>query len=187
MNAHFTIEDTPLPDLKVVARKVTADNRGSFERLFCDEELAVVLENRRILQINRTLTLRRGSVRGMHYQRPPHAEMKFVSCIRGEILDVAVDLRAGSKTFLRSHSEVLSCANVRMMVIPEGFAHGFQALTDDCELIYLHTARYDPRSEGGLHPLDPALGIKWPLEITEISQRDTAHEMIGANYRGVDQ
>ena len=119
------------------------------------------------MQINHTLTGRRGTVRGMHYQRPPHAETKFISCLRGEVFDVAVDLRHDSPTFLRWHAEVLSAENHRTLVVPEGFAHGFQTLAEDCELLYLHTAAFAADSEGALNANDPRpilddefLGIK---------------------------
>ena len=97
------------------------------------------------------MTASRGTVRGMHFQHPPHAETKFVSCLRGEVFDVAVDLRNGSPTFLHWHAEILSADNHRTLVIPEGFAHGFQTLSDDCEMLYFHTAAYNPEAEGGLN------------------------------------
>jgi len=131
------------------------------------------------------MTARKGTVRGMHFQRPPHAEMKLVSCVRGEVFDVAVDLRRGSPTFLRWHAERLSADNNRALLIPQGFAHGFQALTDDAELIYCHSAAYDAASEGGLNPRDPRLAIAWPLPITELSARDAQAAMLDAAFTGM--
>ena len=136
-----------------------------------------------IAQINHTFTQRQGTVRGMHFQRAPHAEMKLVNCIRGTVFDVAVDLRASSETFLRWHAEELTPDNGRSLLIPEGFAHGFQALSDDCELVYLHSAAYAPGAEAGVNPLDPRLGVCWPLPITEMSTRDAGHPMLN-HYRG---
>ena len=185
MSSRFAIFDTPLPGLKVIERQAIGDSRGFLERLFCAQELHILLFNKSIAQINHTLTAKRGTVRGMHFQHPPHAEIKFVSCLRGEVFDVAVDLRQGSSTFLRWHAEVLSAENHKTLVVPEGFAHGFQTLTDNCELLYLDTAAYQPGAEGGINARDPMLSIRWPRDITELSPRDAAHPMLSADFRGV--
>ena len=111
--------------------------------------------------------------------------MKLVTCIRGEVWDVAVDLRSDSPTFMHWHAEHLSAANGRALLIPEGFAHGFQALSDDVELLYAHTRSYIAEAEGGLNPKDSNLGITWPLEITEISDRDSRHPLITPEFKGV--
>src|SRR3569833_1669745 len=121
----------------------------------------------------------------MHFQRTPHAEMKLVSCVRGEVFDVAVDLRRSSPNFHTWHAERLSAENCRAMLIPQGFAHGFQALTDDAELIYCHSAAYDAVSEGGINPRDPKLAIGWPLPIAEMSARDAAAPMLDASFTGL--
>jgi dTDP-4-dehydrorhamnose 3,5-epimerase len=110
----------------LIERHPVGDERGYLERLFCEDELAPLLEGRRIVQINRTYTAKAGTVRGMHFQYPPHAETKLVSCLRGEALDVAIDLRRNSTTLLSWHAERLSAANHRTFLIPEGFAHGLQ-------------------------------------------------------------
>lgn len=185
MSARFDIALTPFSGLKVLKRKGIGDSRGWFERMFCIDELRDVLGERSVRQINRTLTQKKAIVRGMHFQRPPCPEMKFVSCLRGEVFDVAVDLRHGSSTFLQWHAEVLSAENRKTLIIPEGFAHGFQTLTDDCEMFYLHTATYDPAAESGLNPKDPALAIDWPLWIAEMSARDSVHPAIAKNFAGV--
>jgi dTDP-4-dehydrorhamnose 3,5-epimerase len=178
MSTRFDILATSFAGLRVLQRKPVGDSRGYLERLFCNDELQALAPGKPIVQINRTVTAGRGTVRGMHYQRPPHAETKFVSCLRGEVFDVALDLRHDSPTFLRWHAEVLSADNHKTLVIPEGFAHGFQTLTDDCEMLYLHTAAYQPRAEGGLHAQDPRLAIKWPLGVAVLSERDAAHAML---------
>lgn len=147
--------------------------------------MAAGVSSKPLVQVNHTLTRRRGTVRGMHFQWPPHAETKFVSCLAGEILDVAVDLRRHSPTFLRWHGEILSVANQRSLLIPEGFAHGFQALTDDCELLYLHTAAYAPGAEGALNALDPRLAIAWPLPVTDRSERDCLHALVADDFEGL--
>jgi dTDP-4-dehydrorhamnose 3,5-epimerase len=139
-----------------------------------------------IAQINHTLTRRVGAVRGMHFQWPPHAETKLVSCLRGEVFDVAVDLRRHSPTFLQWHAEVLSPANQRSFLIPEGFAHGFQALAADCELVYVHSAPYVPEAEGAVSVRDPGLKIAWPLAISELSERDGRHPFLTPQFEGID-
>ena len=183
--SRFTILDTPLAGLKLIERQQLGDSRGFLERLFCAEELAAAGWRKSVVQINHTLTQKAGTVRGMHFQRPPHAEVKLVTCLRGTIWDVAVDLRAGSATFLQWHAEELSSANHRALLIPEGFAHGFQALSDDCELLYLHSAAYKPEAEAGLNPKDTMLSIAWPLAITEMSARDGQHPMMDHQFKGV--
>ena len=179
MSTRFDLLDTPLSGLRVLQRKPIGDSRGYLERLFCAEELQALVPGKGIAQINHTLTANRGTVRGLHFQHPPHAETKFVSCLRGEVFDVAVDLRDNSPTFLRWHAEVLSADNHKTLVIPEGFAHGFQTLTDDCEMLYFHTAAYQPGDEDGLNAQDPRLTIRWPLPIAGLSPRDVSHAMIG--------
>ena len=175
----------PLAGLQLVERTCIGDARGFLSRLFCARELAGAEWTSCIAQVNHSLTAKRATVRGMHFQRPPHAEMKLVSCIRGEVWDVAVDVRAGSPTFLKWHSERLSADNGRAMLIPQGFAHGFQTLTDDAELLYCHSAEYCPAAEAGLNPRDPRLGIDWPLVITELSSRDSAHPWVDDGFEGV--
>ncbi len=181
----FTIHELPLPGLKVVERQNLGDPRGFLSRMFCAEELAAAGWTSPIAQINLTRTLQRGTVRGMHYQHPPHAEMKLVNCLRGAVLDIAVDLRSGSPTFLQWQAEELSAENRRSMLIPEGFAHGFQTLTDDCELLYFHSEIHVPGSEGALSALDPRLNIGWPLEVTEMSERDRLHPRLTDQFTGL--
>jgi dTDP-4-dehydrorhamnose 3,5-epimerase len=185
MSSRFDTLDTPLAGLRILQRKPLGDSRGYLERLFCSEELQALVPDRHIVQINHTLTANCGTVRGMHFQRPPHAEIKFVSCLHGEVFDVAVDLRDNSPTFLRWHAEVLSADNHKTLVIPEGFAHGFQTLTDDCEMLYFHTAPYQASAEGGLNALDPRLAIQWPLPVAGLSPRDAAHPLLGNDLTGV--
>ncbi|WP_217429676.1 dTDP-4-dehydrorhamnose 3,5-epimerase family protein [Sphingomonas bacterium] len=177
--------DTPLAGLKLVTRAMRGDERGFLSRLYCADELAGAGFDRPIAQINQTLTRAPGLIRGMHFQHAPHAEDKFVSVLRGEVLDVAVDLRAGSPTFLRWHAERLSAENRRSFFIPRGFAHGFQTLTADCELFYLHTCRYAPEAEGGLNPFDPRLAISWPLPAADVSARDRNHPMLTVDFAGI--
>ena len=164
--------------LVAVRRERLADARGALSRLFCAQELAAAGWTGPVAQINHTLTSRRGTVRGMHYQREPHAEAKLVSCLRGAVWDVAIDLRRGSPTWLQSRAVELSADNLCALLIPPGFAHGFQALTDDVELLYVHSAAHAPAFEAGLHPQDPALALVWPLEVALLSDRDRSHPFI---------
>jgi dTDP-4-dehydrorhamnose 3,5-epimerase len=183
--SRFTIRDTPIADLKLVERQQLGDSRGFLSRLFCADELAVAGWHKPIIQINQTFTQKQGTMRGMHFQRPPHAEMKLVTCLRGAVWDVAVDLRAGSPTFMQWHAEELSAANHRALLIPDGFAHGFQSLSGDCERIYLHSEAYAPEAEAGLNPQDPMLSISWPLAISELSARDAQYPMLDHQFKGV--
>jgi dTDP-4-dehydrorhamnose 3,5-epimerase len=183
--SRFAIEKISIEGLQVIQRQPIGDDRGYLERIFCSDELKKIIGQRSIVQINHSLTEKAGTLRGLHFQHPPFAEMKFVSCLRGEVFDLAVDLRKDSPTFLQWHAEVLTEANHKTFVIPEGFAHGFQTLTDDCELLYLHTAAYAPDTEAGLNALDPRLAIAWPMSISERSVRDQQHAMLTSEYAGV--
>lgn len=183
--SRFDFIPTPLTGLKLVQRKVIEDQRGYLSRFYCADEFRLAGINKPIAQINHTLTRKKGAVRGLHFQQSPHAEIKMVSCLRGEIWDVAVDLRRDSPTFLQWHGEILTAANRKSMLIPEGYAHGFQALTEDCELIYLHAAAYHPEAEGALNVADPRLNITWPLQIDDLSVRDRTHPFINQYFQGV--
>lgn len=179
------ITHLPLAGLKLITRHRLGDSRGSFSRLFCGEELASAGWTKPIAQINLTVTPKVGTVRGMHFQQAPRSEMKLVTCLRGEVYDVAVDLRHGSPTFLSWHGEMLSADNNRAMLIPEGFAHGFQAMTDDVELLYCHSAPYAAGLEGGAQPVDPLLGINWPMPIAKLSARDSSHPLLTLSFSGI--
>jgi dTDP-4-dehydrorhamnose 3,5-epimerase len=174
MSARFDVRPTALPGVVALARHRLGDDRGFLERLYCADDLAPILGGRRIAQANRTLTRSRGTLRGLHFQRPPRAETKLVACVRGAVFDVAVDVRRGSPTFLGWHAQVLSPETGETLVIPEGFAHGFQSLTDDVEMLYLHTAPHAPASEGGLNARDPRVAIPWPEPVALLSDRDAA-------------
>jgi dTDP-4-dehydrorhamnose 3,5-epimerase len=184
--SRFSIHGTPLAGLKLIERKPIGDERGFLQRLFCQESFESLLGGKTIRQVNHTVTRKAGTIRGMHFQYPPNSEIKIVSCLKGKVWDVAVDLRKGSPTFLKYHAVTLSEDMPYSCFIPEGFAHGFQALTLDCKLIYFHTADYDVASEGMLNALDPALGIQWPVVITERSMRDEQHAMLPDSFAGVE-
>ena len=180
-----TAQPGPISGICLATSRVIGDARGEFARLFDLELLSEVHGARPILQINRSITRQPGTVRGLHYQTAPALEAKWVRCLRGRVLDVAVDLRRGSHTFLQHFAIELSPDTAQALFIPEGCAHGFQVLEQDSELLYLHTARYDPAHEGGLRCDDPALDIAWPLPITGLSQRDANHPLISATFEGI--
>ena len=179
------IHRTPIAGLVLVESTLQTDERGFFTRLYCQKELGELVGERQIVQINQSSTRTVGAVRGLHYQREPYAEMKLVRCIKGKVWDVAVDLRASSSTFLHWHAEELSAENAYMMVSPEGFAHGFQVLEQDSELVYLHTAFYVPAAEGGIRPTDPELPIAWPLAPQDLSDRDLNHPLLTSEFTGL--
>ena len=183
--SRLIVSNLPLDGLKLIERRNMGDRRGFLVRLFCAEELEESGWSQNVAQINLTYTARRGTVRGMHYQTPPHAEMKLVSCIRGQIWDVAVDLRADSPTYLQWQAEILSSENNRAMLIPEGFAHGFQTLTNDVELVYCHSVNHNPAAEATLNCKDSRLAIPWPLDIVELSSKDAMQSMLDSDFKGV--
>jgi dTDP-4-dehydrorhamnose 3,5-epimerase len=156
----------------VLRKKSRADSRGSFVRAFSAEGLRPVGWERPVQQVNFSSTSKRGTIRGMHFQTAPDSEMKLVTCARGAIFDVIVDVRPESSTFGQWCSVELSDANDYSVVIPAGCAHGFQTLTDDVELVYVHDQGYSLSAESGVNPFDVALNISWPLAVTEVSPRD---------------
>jgi dTDP-4-dehydrorhamnose 3,5-epimerase len=166
------VHATPLAGLWEIETTPHGDSRGRFTRIFCADELAGISAPLRFVQTNLSRTERCGTVRGLHFQRAPALESKLIRCLRGRVFDVAVDLRAGSASFGRWFGLELSQDNERQIFIPGGFAHGFQTLSDDAELLYQHTAPHSPDCEGGLLFSDPALAIDWPLPVTLVSARD---------------
>jgi len=183
--AQFDFIHTPLDGVILVQRKVNVDHRGFLSRFYCANEFQDAGIDKPIVQINQTFTENKGSVRGLHFQYSPYAEAKIVSCLKGEIFDVVVDLRSNSPTFLHWHGEILSEKNRKTLIIPEGFAHGIQTLVEDCELIYLHTAAYHPEAKGALNVFDPRLNIIWPLPVKNLSEQDCAHPFMNQDYQGV--
>ena len=177
--------NTKLPGVLVVETAPLVDQRGAFARWFCEKELGAIMARRHIAQVNYSRTSRAGALRGFHYQHAPHAEMKLIRCINGRVFDVAVDLRHGSTTFLRWHAEELTPANGRMLVIPEGCAHGFQAMEAGSDLLYLHTALYAPDAEGGVRFDEPRIGVSWPMPVVDLSQRDNSFPVLDAGFSGI--
>ena len=177
--------ETSLKGAFIIKPQAYEDRRGVFERIFCEKEFKEINHSTKLVQINYSLTNRKGTVRGMHYQNPPMAETKLVKCLRGSIYDVIIDLRKGSDTFLKWYGETLSSKNRRMIYIPEGFAHGFQTLEKNCELLYFHTKFYSPDYEKAIRFDDPRVGINWLTDITETSKRDKSHPLLPEHYKGI--
>ena len=171
---------TSLAGAMLIDVEPTADSRGLFARTFCAREFVAHGLEPAIAQASVSVNARKGTVRGMHFQYPPHAETKVVRCVRGAILDVVVDLRPESPTYLRHLAVELSADNRRSLYVPRRFAHGFQVLADDTEISYLIGEFYTPDAQGGLHHADPALGIVWPLPVSELSARDAAWPLLAA-------
>lgn len=177
--------ETKIKDLFVIEYESFQDERGLFYRIYCKKELKFIGYAKDIVQINVSSNIKKGTLRGMHFQYPPKAEIKLIKCIKGSIYDVAIDLRKNSNTFLKWHSEILTAENMKTMYIPEGFAHGFQTLEPNCDVLYLHSEFYSPKYESGVRYNDPKLNITWPLEITAISKRDREHKLIDNNFRSI--
>ena len=185
MSGRFERIETAFAGLLLLRRRRIGDARGHLSRLFDAEDMAELEWPGGVAQVNETMTAKAGTVRGFHFQKPPFAEAKLVTCIRGRIVDIAIDIRRGSPTFLKSYAAELSAENASSLLIPQGFAHGIQALSDDVTLIYAHSAPYRGEAEGGLNPLDPALAIDWPLPPANISPRDQSHPLLDNTFTGL--
>ncbi len=177
--------ETLLKGSFTVSLQPIEDERGWFTRTYCKNEFAAIGHTKEWVQLNHSFTSKKGTIRGMHYQLQPFSEIKLVRCIAGAVYDVIIDLRKESTTFLQYFGVELSSANKKMIYIPEGFAHGFQALTDDCELLYHHSQFYLPGVEGGIKYDDAAINIKWPFANSMVSARDNQHKLIDFNFKGL--
>lgn len=191
MGQQLVVSDTPLTGVKSIASTSYVDERGSFSRWFCFQTLASVLPSgHQIRQINHSVNLRTGTVRGMHFQTSASTgpdvigEYKLVRCIRGKVHDVVLDLRRDSHTFGRHFSLELSEENQKMLLIPPGCAHGFQALDDNSQLLYLHTQDYQPALEAGVRVDDPQFNIQWPFPIQYLSERDQSFALFSELTQG---
>lgn len=175
----------PIEGLFTICLKQLSDERGLFARTFCKNEFRKIGFEKEFVQFNHSFNKHQGTIRGMHYQNPPFGETKLIRCIQGSVFDVAVDLRAGSPTFLQYYGAELSAKNMVSILIPEGFAHGFQALEDNTALIYHHTQYYTPAADAGVRYNDPALGIDWKLPPLMISEKDKVYKLIDNNFKGL--
>ncbi len=185
MDKKLNIVSTDIEGLYIVSPNVFNDERGSFSRVYCEEEMKDIFGNI-IKQINHSITKKKGTVRGLHYQYEPNSEVKMLKCISGAVLDVVVDIRKESPTFLQVFTMELTAQNKKMIYIPKGFAHGFQTLEDNTELLYLHSSIYKPSLEGALNVKDPLLNINWPLDIINLSKRDNEHKFLSAAFKGIE-
>jgi dTDP-4-dehydrorhamnose 3,5-epimerase len=176
---------TPLEGSYIIELSPIIDDRGWFARTYCKQEFEQIGHSSEWLQLNHSFTSKKGAIRGMHFQYPPHQEIKMVRCVAGKVFDVIIDLREGSPTLFKWFGTELSAANKRMLYIPMGFAHGFQTLADDCELIYHHSSYYTPGAEGGVRYNDARINIGWPLPVADISARDQAHPLLDDSFNGI--
>ena len=170
--------ETRLPGAYTVDLERRSDSRGYFGRAFCQREFESHGLETVMVQVNVGFSIRKGTLRGIHFQYPPHAEVKLVRATRGAVLDVIVDLRPESPTYLQHLSVELSADNERALYIPQRFAHGYQTLEDGAEVSYQTSEFYVPGADGGLAPLDPRLGIAWPLAVSEISEKDAGARLL---------
>ena len=181
----MTFQPTFINGLYVIELDLFRDERGWFARTFCKEEFKKAGFDNEWVQMNHSFTIQKGTLRGMHFQFPPYSEIKMVRCIAGSVFDVAIDLRKNSATFLQWFGIEISAENKKMILIPDGFAHGFQTLQNNCELIYHHTNFYTLEAEGGIKYNDPGIGIKWPLPVNEISKKDDNYAYLKENFKGI--
>jgi dTDP-4-dehydrorhamnose 3,5-epimerase len=170
--------DTALPGVKLIDMQPIADERGFFSRFWCRREMQEQGLPFEVAQINTSLNVNAGTVRGLHYQREPHAEAKIVSCTSGSVFDVAVDIRPHSEFYLQWYGVELNPNSNRLLYIPAGFAHGYQALDDNTRLLYLVSEFYKPDAELGLRYDDPQLKIDWPCEVTSVSEKDSQWPLV---------
>ncbi len=178
---------TPLETARLIELEKRGDARGFFARFFCEQEFAAEGLADSFLQVNNSLSANKGTLRGLHYQLPPAGEVKLVRCIRGAFWDVIVDLRPDSPSFGKWFGAELSSENRLMMYVPRGFAHAFITLTDDAEALYLVDAFYTPQAERGVRWNDPKIGIEWPIEPVEISDKDRAWPDLNAEFHGLER
>jgi len=168
----FAAQTTPIEGLMLLTRQQVGDHRGAFSRLFCADQLNKLGWPNGVMQSNYSQNAEPSTVRGLHFQHPPYAEAKLVTCVNGAVFDVAVDLRAGSNSFGRWFGAELTPQNGHSLLIPQGFAHGFQVLKPDTSMVYFHSENYLPEAEGGVRYDDPSLAINWPLPVANVSARD---------------
>lgn len=180
------IIESGIKGLFTLKAKALHDERGFFARTFCKKELAETGFNKDFVQFNHSFNKKAGTLRGMHFQKPPYAETKLIRCVQGAVYDVAVDIRKDSPTFLKWFATELSAENLTSILIPEGFAHGFQAMTDDAVLLYHHTAYYTPGADYGLRFDDPVLKINWPLPPYAVTEKDKNYPLTDTNFKGLD-
>lgn len=177
--------ETKLKGAYIIESIPIKDERGEFFRTYCKKDFEKIGSIKEFVQNNQSINNKKGTLRGLHYQIPFPGDCKLVRCINGRVLDIIVDLREGSETFLNHIMVELSSDNHKMIFIPERFAHGFITLEDNSKLIYQHTSYYDPEKEAGLLFNDPRLNIELPEEPVTISERDLSFSPITTNFKGI--
>jgi dTDP-4-dehydrorhamnose 3,5-epimerase len=185
MNKRFNFNKKNFYFKQEIKRKKLKDERGFFERLYCKKEFSTILKYKNIVQINRVNTKKKGTIRGMHYQKTFKKENKIVTCIKGRIFDVIVDVRKDSKTFLKWHGTILDSKSSRSNFVPYGFAHGYQTLTNDCEIIYFHTDFYNKKKSKIINCFDQKINIFWPLKFSVISDKDKCKVFLSRKFKGI--
>lgn len=180
-------KELPVKGAFLIDLEKRGDDRGFFARFFCETEFSQRGIENRFVQINNSLSVRRGTLRGMHYQLPPHAEVKVVRCIKGSLYDVILDLRPDSPTYGKWFGAELSAENRTMMYVPQGFAHGFITLEDNTEALYLVSAFYGPEAERGVRYNDARFNIEWPLAPVEVSAKDQGWPDFDPSWHGVER
>jgi dTDP-4-dehydrorhamnose 3,5-epimerase len=178
---------TPLQDARVIELEKRGDDRGFFARFFCEQEFGKEGLETRFAQANNSLSAKKGTLRGLHYQLAPAAEVKVVRCVRGALWDAIVDLRPDSPTYKKWFGAELTAENRLMMYVPRGFAHAILTLTEDAEAFYLVSNFYAPAEERGLRWNDPAIGIEWPIKPEEISPKDAKWPDFDPEFHGVER
>lgn len=183
--SNLKIIETEIDGIFIVKTDPYVDDRGSYQRVYCENDLSTILNGKHMVNINYQSTLRKGTIRGLHFQEGRFSEAKLIRCLNGRIFDVVVDVRSNSNTFLKQFSIELSSDSNIGLFVSEGFAHGFQTLTDDCKTIYSTTQFYNPQMERGINPLDPLLKIPWPIKEAIISTKDRSQPFINGDFKGV--
>lgn len=178
--------ETKLAGCFVIEPSKISDERGLFARTFCKNEFYEIGFEKEFVQFNHSYNKKKGTLRGMHYQNAPFCETKLIRCMHGGVVDVAVDLRENSSTFLQHFKIELTADNLLSILIPEGFAHGFQTLTDNSVMIYHHTEFYNHDSDAGLRFDDPKLNIIWDLSPVMVSEKDKSYNLIDNNFKGIN-
>lgn len=177
--------ETILKGSYVIEPSFITDNRGGFGRTFCKREFEQIGHTKEFVQFNHVYNVATGIIRGMHYQLPPFGEVKLIRCVKGAVWDVIVDLRKDSPTFLKHFAIELSEKNRLSVYAPEGFAHGYQTLTDDAEMTYAHTEYYQPSADAAINYADPALGILWKLPVSQVSEKDKNIPLLTNTFKGI--
>lgn len=177
-------EELHLKGAFVISLNLLSDARGGFARTYCKKAFEQIGHTKEFVQMNHSFNTHKGTLRGMHFQKAPHQEIKLIRCIRGAVIDVIIDLRMDSPSFLKHVKVELSAENKKMIYVPENFAHGFQTLDDDSELIYHHTEFYTPSADAGICYNDPVLNIDWPLPPVMVSDKDKSYPLIDSTFKG---